>query len=192
MSEWVWGVVRQRLRLDWNLARLPAEPTPRLLLMAYLVLVAHWTEADIGRGFSGERYGAAPPNAAEARAVRIMAGRDLLHPDMPEAVRFNLPEWLLPDFQARFGTALADEAAAMEQPAGLDLRANLLRGSREEAASALAAEGITTEPTRFSPWGLRVPSRRPVTGTAAFKSGLIEVQEEGSQLIALLADARPG
>ena len=192
VSEWVWGVVRQRLRLDWNLARLPAEPTPRLFLMAYLVLVARWTEADIGRGFSGERYGAAPPNAAEARAVRIMAGRDLLHPDMPEAVRLNLPEWLLPDFKVRFGAALADEAAAMEQPAALDLRANLLRGTRAEAASALAAEGITTEHTPFSPWGLRVPSRRPVTGTAAFKSGLIEVQDEGSQLIALLADARPG
>jgi len=169
VSEWVWGVVRQRLRLDWNLARLPAEPTPRLLLMAYLVLVARWTEADIGRGFSGERYGAEPLNAAEARAVRIMAGRDLLHPDMPEAVRLNLPDWLLPDFKARFGADLAVEAAA-----------------------ALAAEGIATEPTQFSPWGLRVPSRRPVTGTAAFKSGLIEVQDEGSQLIALLADARPG
>ena len=192
VSEWVWGVVRQRLRLDWNLARLPVEPTPRLLLMAYLVLVAHWTEADIGRGFSGEGYGAAPPNAAEARAVRVMAGRELLHPDMPEWVRFNLPEWLLPDFQARFGAALADEAAAMERPAALDLRANMLRGTRAEAAAALAAEGMTTEATPFSPWGLRVPSRRPVTGTAAFKAGLIEVQDEGSQLIALLADARPG
>ncbi|MBM3586409.1 MAG: RsmB/NOP family class I SAM-dependent RNA methyltransferase [Alphaproteobacteria bacterium] len=192
VSEWVWGVVRQRLRLDWNLARLPAKPSPRLLLLSYLVLVARWTEADIGRGFSGEGYGAAPLNAGEARAVRIMAGRELLHPDMPEGVRFNLPDWLLPDFKARFGADLAAEAAAMEEPAGLDLRANLLRGSREEAAAALAAEGIATEPTQFSPWGLRVPSRRPVTGTAAFKSGLIEVQDEGSQLIALLADARPG
>jgi 16S rRNA (cytosine967-C5)-methyltransferase len=192
VSEWVWGVVRQRLRLDWNLARLPAEPSPRLLLLAYLVLVARWTEADIGRGFSGERYGAAPLNAAEARAVRIMAGRDLLHSDMPEGVRFNLPDWLLPAFQARFGADLAVEAAALEEPAGLDLRANLLRGTREEAAAALAADGIATEPTPFSPWGLRVPSRRPVTGTAAFKAGLIEVQDEGSQLIALLADARPG
>ncbi|MFM8615651.1 MAG: rRNA cytosine-C5-methylase, partial [Alphaproteobacteria bacterium] len=134
VSEWVWGVVRQRLRLDWNLARLPAEPSPRLRLLAYLVLVARWTEADIGRGFSGEGYGAAPLNAGEARAVRIMAGRELLHPDMPEGVRFNLPEWLLPDFKARFGADLAAEAAAMEQPAGLDLRANLMRGTREEAA----------------------------------------------------------
>ena len=192
IAEWVWGAVRQRLRLIWNLSRLPAEPTPRLLLLTYLVLVARWTEADIGRGFSGERYGAAPLNAAEARAVRIMAGRTLLHADMPYSVRFNLPEWLLADFQARFGATLAEEAAAMEQPAALDLRANLLRGTREEAAAALMAEGIATEATPFSPWGLRVPSRRPVTGTAAFKAGLIEVQDEGSQLIALLADARPG
>jgi 16S rRNA (cytosine967-C5)-methyltransferase len=98
----------------------------------------------------------------------------------------------LPAFQTRFGAALADEAAAMERPAALDLRANMLRGTRAEAAAALAAEGMTTEATPFSPWGLRVPSRRPVTGTAAFKAGLIEVQDEGSQLIALLADAQPG
>jgi 16S rRNA (cytosine967-C5)-methyltransferase len=65
-------------------------------------------------------------------------------------------------------------------------------GSRESAAAALAAEGIGTEPTPLSPWGLRVPERRPVTSTRAFQEGLVEVQDEGSQLIALLTDARPG
>jgi 16S rRNA (cytosine967-C5)-methyltransferase len=57
---------------------------------------------------------------------------------------------------------------------------------------ALAGEGIAAEPTPFSPWGLRVADRRPVSATAAFKEGLVEVQDEGSQLIALLTDAQPG
>jgi 16S rRNA (cytosine967-C5)-methyltransferase len=111
---------------------------------------------------------------------------------MPEAVRLELPEWALPGFRARFGLRLAEEAEAMTGPAPLDLRANLLKTSRESAAAALAAEGIDTEPTPFSPWGLRVPERRPVTSTRAFGEGLVEVQDEGSQLIALLTDARPG
>lgn len=192
VSELAWGVVRQRMRLLWNLSRLPMEPTPRMMVIAHLVLVQHWTEADLARGFDGERYGAAALKPEEARAARMMAGRSLIHGSMPDSVRYNLPEWLLPAFSARFGADLAAEAEAMEKPAAVDLRANLLRNTREEAAAALSAEGIATEPTPFSPWGLRVPSRRPVTGTAAYKGGLVEVQDEGSQLIALLADARPG
>jgi len=192
VSELAWGVVRQRMRLLWNLSRLPMEPTPRMMVIAHLVLVQHWTEADLARGFDGERYGAAALKPEEARAARMMAGRSLIHGSMPDSVRYNLPEWLLPAFSARFGADLAAEAEAMEKPAAVDLRANQLRNTREEAAAALSAEGIATEPTLFSPWGLRVPSRRPVTGTAAYKGGLVEVQDEGSQLIALLADARPG
>ena len=80
----------------------------------------------------------------------------------------------------------------MEASAPLDLRANLLRTTREAAAAALAAEGIPTEPTPYSPWGLRIPDRRPILATKAFAEGLVEIQDEGSQLIALLCGAKPG
>jgi 16S rRNA (cytosine967-C5)-methyltransferase len=80
----------------------------------------------------------------------------------------------------------------MEQPAPLDLRVNLLKTTREAAQAALAAEGFAAEPTRLSPWGLRIPDRRPVSASQAFTEGLIEVQDEGSQLVALLTEARPG
>jgi 16S rRNA (cytosine967-C5)-methyltransferase len=111
---------------------------------------------------------------------------------MPEPARLNLPEWALPGLARRFGDRLAEEAAALEQPAPLDLRANALKIDRDQAARALAAEGIEATATPLSPWGLRVPTRRPVTTTRAYQEGLVEVQDEGSQLIALLTDARPG
>src|SRR5579885_2228441 len=57
---------------------------------------------------------------------------------------------------------------------------------------AVAAEGIAAEPTRWSPLGLRLVRRVPLSGTAAFRDGLVEVQDEASQLAALLAGARPG
>src|ERR1700687_743878 len=57
---------------------------------------------------------------------------------------------------------------------------------------ALAAEHVAAEPTPWSPLGLRLKHRAPLSGTAAYKEGLVEVQDEGSQLAALLADARPG
>jgi 16S rRNA (cytosine967-C5)-methyltransferase len=67
-----------------------------------------------------------------------------------------------------------------------------LKADRETARRALAAEHILAEPTPWSPLGLRLKHRAPLAATEAFKEGLIEVQDEGSQLAALLADARPG
>ena len=69
---------------------------------------------------------------------------------------------------------------------------NLLKADRESARAALAAEGIEAAPTPYSPWGLRVAGRRPVVTGAAFREGLVEIQDEGSQLVALLAGAAPG
>jgi 16S rRNA (cytosine967-C5)-methyltransferase len=195
IAERAWGVVRQRLRLDWWFAQIAARPTPRFLVAAHLLLEDGLDPEDIARAFPGGQYAAAPLNGAELKLLRTLAAsatEGMLHPTMPEGVRLNIPDWALPGFAARFGDRLAEEAAAMQQPAPLDLRCNILRGTREDAAMQLAAEGLETTPTALSPWGLRIPARRPVTGTAAYTAGLIEVQDEGSQLIALLTDAKPG
>jgi len=192
VSELAWGVVRQQLRLDWHLARVGAPATPRLALAAGLLLAEGWTPAQLAGHFAGDRFAPAPLDPAEVDAVRRLAGTPLVHPEMPDGVRLNLPDWALPGLQARFGERLAAEAAAMEQTAPVDLRANLLRTTRDAARLALAAEGIAAEPTPLSPWGLRVADRRPVAATKAFQDGLVEVQDEGSQLVALLTDARPG
>jgi 16S rRNA (cytosine967-C5)-methyltransferase len=192
VSGQAWAVVRQRMRLGWHLARVGAAPTARLLVLARMLLEAGMPRQAAEAAFDGSRYGPPALDQAERRVAAALAGRSLLDEAMTEAVRLNLPDWLLPAFAARFGDRLAEEAAALEAEAPLDLRANLLRTDRDGAARALAAEGVATVPTPFSPWGLRIPERRPVTGTAAYREGLVEVQDEGSQLIALLADARPG
>ena len=110
---------------------------------------------------------------------------------MPEAVALEVPDWLLPHLQARFGERLAPEMAATLDPAPLDLRTNILKGTREEARAALLAEGLDSEPTPLSPWGLRVAGRRAVTSGSAFGGGLVEIQDEGSQLVAALVGAAP-
>jgi 16S rRNA (cytosine967-C5)-methyltransferase len=167
-------------------------PTPRALLIAHLLLAERWTPANLAGHFTGDRF--APPRLepAEVALIRGLAGTPLVSDGMDEGARLNIPGWALAGFAARFGGDLATEAAAMEQPAPLDLRANLLRATRDDGRMALAREGIAAQPTPFSPWGLRIADRKPVGATAAFQAGLIEVQDEGSQLIALLTDARPG
>jgi 16S rRNA (cytosine967-C5)-methyltransferase len=192
VAERGWGVLRQRLRLDWHLARLGLAPTPRLLVMAYLLLAEGWTVDGVLQAFPGGRFNAGPPDPGEMAAIQALAGRPLADPAMSDGPRLNLPDWALPGYRARFGDALPEAAAAMDQPAPLDLRANLLRTTREAAMKSLAAEGISAEVMAYSPWGLRIPDRRPILASRTFTEGLVEIQDEGSQLIALLTGAIPG
>jgi 16S rRNA (cytosine967-C5)-methyltransferase len=112
---------------------------------------------------------------------------------MAPEVRDNYPAWLRPHLEAALGAALPQEMAAMGGEAPLDLRVNLLKAEgRRTVREALATEGVRAQPTPLSPVGLRVRERIPLATMASFKEGLIEVQDEGSQLAALLADARPG
>ncbi len=187
VSERVWQILRTRRRLQWWLRE---TATPRLLVAASLLLQG--VAVDLLAGlFSGGRFAAERLSAAEQAALTHLVGHTLDHPEMPLAVRLEVPDWILPLLQARFGEHLAAEMVALSEEAPLDLRVNLLKIDREGARAALAAEGIIAEPTPRSPWGLRVQGRRPVTSGAAFRAGLVEIQDEGSQLVAALVGAAP-
>jgi 16S rRNA (cytosine967-C5)-methyltransferase len=191
VSDRAWGVLRWRRRLGWWLARAGADPTPRLLVAAAL-LFDGWSASGLGQAFSGGKFAASVLSEGEQAVLGPLVGHTVDHPAMPDAVRLEVPDWVLPRLVARFGAALGAELGALLEPAPLDLRANLLKTTREAAQAALAAEGFEATPTPFSPWGLRLPGRRPVTAGPAFQAGLVEIQDEGSQLVALLTDARPG
>jgi 16S rRNA (cytosine967-C5)-methyltransferase len=95
------------------------------------------------------------------------------------------PAWLL----ERFDPAIPpEERAALLERAPLDLRVNSLRGSREEALAQLP-EAV---PSRWSPLGLRLPEGFRVEGAEAWHRGLVEIQDEGSQLICIACEAMPG
>jgi 16S rRNA (cytosine967-C5)-methyltransferase len=188
----VYAVLRHRPALDWWIAKHPIDIAPRNRVLAALVLTEGWRPEVIAAWCDGDRFRPAPLNETEERLVHGLATRTLRHPEMPRAVANDLPEWLEPYLERAFGDGLEREMAALNATAPIDLRVNLLKTDREAARRALAAEGITAEPTPWSPVGLRLPERVPLGGLAAFKEGLVEVQDEGSQITALLADARPG
>ncbi len=186
VSDRTWRVIRARRRLRWW-----GGTTPRSLVAASLLLEG-WAWEAVNRTFSGGQFAPSNLTPDERRALQPLEGHTLDHPDMPEAVRYEVPDWVLPSLRARFGPDLPAEMAALSEPAPLDLRVNLLKATREEAVAALAAEGIAAEPTPLSPCGLRVAARTLVTSGPAFQSGTVEIQDEGSQLVAALTDARPG
>ncbi|HEU4458161.1 MAG TPA: RsmB/NOP family class I SAM-dependent RNA methyltransferase [Methylibium sp.] len=112
---------------------------------------------------------------------------------LPERLRHNLPEWLVEPLKAAMGDAeFMPLAIALATPAPLDLRVNMLKTARTEAQAALRAEGIEATPTPWSPWGLRIEGKPALQRTEAFRRGDVEVQDEGSQLLCLLTEARRG
>ena len=112
---------------------------------------------------------------------------------LPEKLRHNLPDWLAAALHQQLP---ADDfwplVQALNEPAPLDLRVNAVKAKRDEVQRALAAAGIDAQITPFSPWGLRVQGKPALNKLDVFLSGAVEVQDEGSQLLALLTDAKRG
>lgn len=193
VSERVWGVLRRWGQLRWWLERARApELSGRLVVAADLLLVEGRTLHDVEALFDGGRYRPALLDEAEHRALRQMEGHSLAHPDQPDWVRLNVQEWVAPHLKEAYGEAWGREIAALETPPPVDLRVNRLKATQAQARAALSREGIEAEPMALAPDGLRLKRRLSVVAGQAFQDGLVEVQDEGSQLVALLVGARPG
>ncbi|MDM0069493.1 RsmB/NOP family class I SAM-dependent RNA methyltransferase [Variovorax sp. J31P207] len=112
--------------------------------------------------------------------------------DLLERHRHNLPEWLVAPLKAQLGDQFWPLVESLQQPAPLDLRVNALSDKRPDLQKELAKVSIKAVPTPFSPWGLRVDGKPALNKLDAFTRGALEVQDEGSQLLALLLDAKRG
>lgn len=112
---------------------------------------------------------------------------------LPLPLRANLPAWLMERLAAREGEAgMLALAKALNQPAPLDLRVNALKGKREDVLAALAHAGIECGPTPYSPLGIRMKKKPALQNLPLFQEGVIEVQDEGSQLLTQLVAAKRG
>ena len=112
--------------------------------------------------------------------------------DLMERHRHNLPEWLVQPLKDQLGAGFWPLVESLNLGAGLDLRVNAFSAKRAEVQKALAQAGIKALPTPYSPWGLRIAGKPALNKVEAFTRGAFEVQDEGSQLLALLVDAGRG
>jgi 16S rRNA (cytosine967-C5)-methyltransferase len=184
------GLVYDALRRKASSAWLMGEATPRAVLIGMLHRERGLDAAAIEALCSGARYAPAPLSEAERAALErgSLVGA-------PAHIEGDYPEWLDPYLARVFGDERAAEGAALASRAPLDLRVDMLAGTREDALPELAHLGA--EPARWSPWGLRIrlaaDAKSPaIHAEPAFLKGRIEIQDEGSQLAALLAGAKPG
>jgi 16S rRNA (cytosine967-C5)-methyltransferase len=193
IAERVYAVMRAQGRLDWHLARTGMEtPTPRARVLAHLILGEGRAREALDTLFCGGRYAPAPLSEAECARADLLRAAALDSPDMPEAVRAECPPESEAGFRRVFGVDFEPQTRAFIPAATLDLRINPRAGDREAIRAALAAEGVVSTPTPFSPLGLRVEGKAFLGKTKPFTKGWVEIQDEGSQLAALLCAAGPG
>jgi len=106
--------------------------------------------------------------------------------------KHNLPPWLTEALESQLGEDFWPLVNSLQHTAGLDVRVNTLQAKRADVQAELEKNGIAVVPTPFSPWGLRMNAKPNLSKLTLFEKGVIEVQDEGSQLLALLLDAKRG
>ncbi len=179
----VYDALRKRSSLAWRMGG----DTPWHLAVGAALFEWGETPEALSAAFAADRH--APPPLPEPFVVAELSAA-------PDHVRADLPEWLAPRLAAALGADWVAEGEALAGRPPLDLRVNTLKAEREKVAHRLSHLGAI--PTPYSPVGLRVPPivgprRHPNVQTEeAFQRGRIEVQDEGSQLCAILVGARPG
>ena len=193
IAERTYSVVRAYARLGWWLEKAGAPGTPRNRLIAYVVLAEGADEARLAELFSGEQYAPSELTTAEKNLVQTLAGQSLNDPEMSVSVRAECPPLYEQTLREYFGDDFEAEMHGMMRAAPLDLRVNMFLSNREKVLESLKQDGrITTDPTPYSPWGLRARGKAHISRSKAFVKGWVEIQDEGSQLIAHVCDVKPG
>ncbi|MBT3396826.1 MAG: RsmB/NOP family class I SAM-dependent RNA methyltransferase, partial [Alphaproteobacteria bacterium] len=203
----VYQILRQRGELKFSLAdasgvaslvadasgvqAAPSSSASRDLVIAALVRIEGLSADDVAARFDGSQYGPTVLTDDEQAMIAHLGTADT--PDSaPDWVRGNYRQGLDASLRAGLGDNVVAEMAAMIPRASTDLRVNTLKSDRGAAQASLDADGIQSDLTPLSPIGLRVKGRARIAESVAFRSGLIEIQDEGAQIAALLVDAKPG
>lgn len=175
VAEAVYAVLRHARFLE---AAGVASPRSRILAAAFR--------------FGGFKLRELEPLSEEERGW--LAGlKGLRYENLPLPVQAELPDWLWARLAAAYGEAVALAIGrSLQHPAPLDLRVNTLRSDRDAVLEALAEEGIQAAPTPYSPVGIRVRGKPSIQRSRLFLTGAVEVQDEGSQLLAYLVAPRRG
>lgn len=175
VAETVYGCLREKRWLE----HVASNSLLLDVVAAYLLTHGYSARALEESGFRGDARG------------MVERARTLDKTTLSLATQANMPDWLAELLRAQYGDAeTLALSQALNQPAPLDMRVNTIKAKRDEVKTRLTQEGFSCEVTPYSPSGLRRRERAPIFKTLCFKEGLFEVQDEGSQLLALMLEPK--
>ena len=182
----VYDALRRKSSSAWRMG----EESPRAQALGALVGLRGLPVGEIAALFSGEGHAPSPLTDAERARLEAPAPEGA-----PDFVSGDYPEWLAEAFRESYGAEAAAAGRALAERAPMDLRVNTGKATREKASAALSH--LSPQPTPHSPVGLRLTigpdGRGPaLAGEPAYVKGQVEIQDEASQLAALLSGATPG
>lgn len=192
IAETIYTMLRFHARLLWWADKTGVDAKGREVMLLWLALGTNYTMDDIHALFDGAGYAPDPLSLHERDLVASLLHQDMMPKEMPEDVAMECPQWAYQSLKKHYGDNFRHEMTAMQEEAPLDMRVNTLKADREGVLKRLQQDGFNVSPTPFSPLGLRVQGRPPFSMHPYYKQGWMEVQDEGSQLLALLCGAKPG
>jgi 16S rRNA (cytosine967-C5)-methyltransferase len=188
----LYRIMREYHRLGWWIKRSGCHVDARSLAIADIVLENEMGAAELNEAFSGAKYAPLEMIAEERELAKGLKGEKLEHPDMPQRERLECPEWAYPALQKALNGTFEKELGAMMGQAPMDLRVNALKATRDEVLPQLLKDGFNAHPGKISPLSIRVFGRPQISQHQLYKDGFFEIQDEGSQMVALVAAAKPG
>lgn len=192
ISTRLYRIMREYHRLGWWIRRAGCEVNARTLTIAAVIFDKEHSAASLEQSFSGDKYAPQKLSAEEKKLAKSAEGQKLEHPDMSLRERYECPEWAFDSLQAVLGPRFEKEMAAMMTQAPLDLRVNTIKAARDEVLAELKKEGFDAHAGAVSPLCIRVFGRPQIAQHRLFKEGYVEIQDQGSQMVAVVADAKPG
>ena len=194
IRERIYRIVRNRFKLEWWLQEVIEERyTSRLLVLSDLAFFEFCSQSELDEIFNGAANNPERLSQKEKEIYQALVGKDICHVKMPTNVKFECPDWIFAKLEPVFGGELEKCLVGLGEEASLDLRVNALKKiTREQVQILLEKFDIKAEKTQYSPFGLRIHSRRRIDQIKPFRDGLLEIQDEGSQIISMLVDAKPG
>lgn len=192
INQRLFRIMRQYHRLDWSIRKAGARTDARSLVIADLLFQKEFDAKGMNELFSGGQYAPIEMIKEERDLVKYLNGKELEPPDMPLRERLECPEWAYAGLEKALGSEFTRELAAMMTPAPMDLRVNALKATRDEVLKELQDGGIDAIAGKISPLSIRCFGRPQISQHPLFTGGYIEIQDEGSQMVALVADAKPG
>ncbi|WP_417452768.1 RsmB/NOP family class I SAM-dependent RNA methyltransferase [Kiloniella sp.] len=192
IRDMVWGVVRRYRRLLWWLEINGQTPQVRKLLLADLVLTHGKNVQDITHFCKGGGGYLKRLTDSEARVLSAMDGKQLADETMPEAVTLECPSWAEKGLREVFGDRFAEEVDALREAAPLDIRVNPFKGNRDDLIPRLEKAGCKVEKLDWLPYGLRITDAGRKAHLPFYERGEFEIQDAGSQVLAVMVAVEPG